>query len=351
MGRNRFILVKGSMRNLCILVIILMFTNTNANSIIPPKIKNTDKYTFIVAGHAYGSHFGTNVGLHPQFVNKLEYIKNSGCDFMIFAGDFIRGLTGKWEVVESELKQFEIQPYFVMGNSELYNNNSIEKFINKYGNSFYSFDIKTERYIILNSQKSSRSITEDQIKFLKERVETLSDKNRNVFIFFHELLWNSNEIYKDVKSNRRSRYHNIIDKSNYWQRIHPILEKTKKPIYVIAGDLGGKPDSQPAFYDKWNNVTLIATGMGEIKDENYLKVNIHYGSINFELIPLNNKIKLNEINYYSVENMSKHYNPKDYLILLKIVRLVETESFKLGVFVGMIGISLLFGFIRLVRNN
>ena len=338
------------MRKLYLLVIIVCFSNTNAKLINPPNINNIDQYTFIVAGHAYGSHFGKNIGLHPPFYNKLEYIRDSGCDFMIFVGDFIRGLTGQWNAVESQINKFKIYPYYVMGNSELYNKNSFDKFLEKYNSLYYSFDVKSEKYIILNSQKRSRSISIDQIEFLRDIIDGLGVENKNIFVFFHELLWNSNEKYKDVKSNRRSKYSNIINKSNYWEDVHPLLKKSKKNVYVIAGDLGGKPESQPAFYDKWENVTLLATGMGEIKDENYLKVNINLGSVNFELIPLNKKIKLNEINYYTVENMSKHSNPKDFLLLNKIARLLEAESFQLGVVVGVISVTLLIGVIGVVRK-
>jgi hypothetical protein len=124
----------------------------------------------------------------------------------------------------------------------------------------------------------------------------------NVFIFFHELIWNSLDKYIDVRSNSRSRYDQMVDHSNYWQEVHPLLHKhPEKNFYLIAGDVGGNEDAIAAFYDKWGNVTLIASGMGEVADENYLLVKVHSDdSLELELVPLNPELLLPDLEYFSV---------------------------------------------------
>ncbi len=57
-------------------------------------------------------------------------------------------------------------------------------------------------------------------------------------------------------------------------------------FYVIAGDVGGNRDAIAAFDDRRDNVHLIASGMGEVADENYLDVTVSAGVLEFRVIPL-----------------------------------------------------------------
>jgi hypothetical protein len=103
-------------------------------------------------------------------------------------------------------------------------------------------------------------------------------------------------------SNTRSRHDQMVNYSNYWEDVHPILlEKPDKNFFLIAGDVGGNPDAVAAFYDKWDNVTLLASGMGEVVDENYLLVHIdEQDSVKLGLVPLDSSLILPDIEFYSV---------------------------------------------------
>jgi hypothetical protein len=94
----------------------------------------------------------------------------------------------------------------------------------------------------------------------------------------------------------------MVSYSNYWEEVHPLLTgQPEKNFYVIAGDVGGNPDAIAAFYDTWDNVTLLASGMGEVADENYLLVQVHnVDSIDTGLVPLNMDMSLPDITFYSV---------------------------------------------------
>ena len=53
--------------------------------LISNSMPKTFPYSFIVAGHAYGSHSGKNIGLHPKFYNFLSnnYLRSQSTDFIV----------------------------------------------------------------------------------------------------------------------------------------------------------------------------------------------------------------------------------------------------------------------------
>ena len=154
-------------------------------------------------------------------------------------------------------------------------------------------------FLVLNSTLKERAISADQLSFVEQEIKR-NDELKRIFIFFHEVLWNSDEKYSEVLTNNRSRYYQIKEYSNYWQGLHPLLVETQKDIYIITGDVAGREDAIPAFYDKVDNVTLIASGMGEVREENYLKVKVYADSVQFKLIPLNSEVELKPLSYYSI---------------------------------------------------
>ena len=79
-----------------------------------------------------------------------------------------------------------------------------------------------------------------------------------------------------------------------------LLNYPEKNIYIIAGDVGGNPGVIPAFYEKIGHITLLASGMGQIRDENYLLVHIDNSKVTFELIPLNANHQLSDLTSYTI---------------------------------------------------
>lgn len=86
------------------------------------KSQTDSTFSFLVAGHAYGAHTGTNIGLHPPFINKLS--ENKDTVFGLFlTGDIVNQSTdASWSQVEFELSALGLKSFYVMGNHD---NNSI----------------------------------------------------------------------------------------------------------------------------------------------------------------------------------------------------------------------------------
>ncbi len=154
---------------------------------------------------------------------------------------------------------------------------------------------------MLNSTESDRSISPTQLEFLDSVIANSNENWGRAFIFFHEVIWNSHEKYKLVRSNSRSRYSQLKNISNFWTVVYlKLAALPEKKFFLFAGDVGGNPDAIAASYDWWGNVTLLSSGMGEVKDENYLKVNVLPDTVTFSLVPLNDGVGMNPVTWYNI---------------------------------------------------
>jgi len=242
---------------------------------------------FIVAGHAYGHHVGDNIALCDPFLRALEREDLTRFDFLILTGDFVRMCDQRaLDQLELELNALPIPTYVVMGNHEETTPLCRAWVKERHGDTFYAFEHGDAHFIVLDSELEERSISSGQLEFLSAEIDR-ADEEAVVFVFFHELLWLSRGgRYRHVRANRRSRQENVTS-SNYWQDVAPILAAhPRKRIFVIAGDVGGNPDAVPAFYEELGHVTLIASGMGEGVQSNYLQVHLDGRAARFELVAL-----------------------------------------------------------------
>lgn len=286
----------NKLRNKGLLTLLLLSVLTVLNA------QADSSYAFIAAGHAYGAHEGENTGLHPALLQSLHSGIDSTVEFMVFTGDIVNfSTTESWNQVEREVDSLSLTAYYVMGNHDD-NEAGNAVFEEKFGGSYYSFHFQGDLFVVLNSIEADRAISENQLIFLQEQIDQAGDSTGNIFIFFHELIWNSHEKYRGVRSNSRSRYDRVLAHSNYWEKVHPILmNKPEIRFFLVAGDVGGNPDAISAFYDQWGHITFLASGMGEVADENYMLVHVSDNeSVDIELVPLNADLNLPGIEFHSV---------------------------------------------------
>ncbi|HEY3372449.1 MAG TPA: metallophosphoesterase [Prolixibacteraceae bacterium] len=303
-------------------------------------------YSILVAGHAYGAHAGLNIGLHPPLLNKLKVRPENIVAALILTGDIVNHSTpASWAQVALELSNLQLPAYYVMGNHDN-NSTGMAVFQKKHGGTYYSFTIQNDLYIVLNSTESDRSISIAQLAFLNNLLQNTASTNKRVFIFFHELIWDSHEIYKLVRSNERSRYNEIVKVSNFWQKVYPALTAyPDKHFYLFAGDVGGNPDAVAAFYDRWANVTLLASGMGEVPDENYLEVSVLPDTVLFKLIPLNDAVEMKPITWYTIPQKPLsiegplQVNPPEMALRYKVSPVSNATSYRWTFSNGISGAS------------
>ncbi|MBN2807378.1 MAG: metallophosphoesterase [Prolixibacteraceae bacterium] len=274
---------------------------------------NNERYTFLVAGHAYGAHSGTNKGLHPPLLQKLSTYSHDSIFSIFLTGDIVNYSTAEsWAQVSGELDSLGLKAFYVMGNHD---NNAIGKqvFQQMHGGTFYAFEQYGDLFIVLNSTLIDRSISPDQIDFLQHKLNSTVDSIRNIFIFFHEVLWTSQENYVDLRVNSRSRYAQMKEYSNYWDAVHPLLQQTGKNVFVFAGDVAGNEDAISLFYEQRGRVRLIASGMGEVFDENFLKVIVSADSISIVPVPLDTQVEMYPIQTYALPEAPDTIMGPDYV--------------------------------------
>ena len=236
-----------------------------------------------MAGHVYGGPDSNTKGVHASFKPYLEQLGNDS-DFLFgtYLGDIVKFPTVEnWDKIDSEIGSlFGKKIYFVAGNHDIRNRELYEK---RYGKTYYSFDFKKNKFIILDGNLDHWNISGDQYSFFIQATKDLEGVD-NLFIFSHQILWwSETNAYKNLTPNSRAGLDSI---SNYWVEIHPKLDSLDIPVYIFSGDVGAAHWASNYMYDRLDNVHLIATGMGENKGDNYVEISLAEGvaTINFRFL-------------------------------------------------------------------
>ena len=242
-------------------------------------------YSFFVAGHVYGTPGRLNSGIYPLFKDKFDMINNdTTIQFGIFTGDIVKdGSKEEWEAVKNDINGLSMNVYFAMGNHDIDIKNI---FLDRYGNTYYDFIYQDDIYFILDPNIDRWNISGEQLDFLKKELSEIDPAVKNVFVFFHQLLWwSSDNQYKNVKPNS---FAGRADSINFWSTVEPLFRQLPCNVIMFAGDVGATNSSADYMYDSYDNITLIASGMGEGIGDNFLVVDVmSEGSVTYRLISLN----------------------------------------------------------------
>jgi hypothetical protein len=284
-----------------LLIVLLQLTGATVMA-ETDSVQPEESYRFIVAGHAYGSHGGTNPGLYPLFYQYLLTHQNElAPSFLILNGDIVRTPDeASWQALEQELAALSYPAYYVLGNHDDYLAGRAE-FQKKFGETYYVFRRGNDLFIILDAMKDRGRIPPEQLEFLRTQLSL--DGIQNAFVFFHELIWTAHRSqYNSVRHNFGS--YNRFFHSNFWQDVIPLLNEFRdRNIFVIAGDVAGNTGTVPAFYEELQHIHLVATGMGEIAEGNFLLVEVSRGEVELKLVPLNPDSQLQPLEFYTLDNL------------------------------------------------
>jgi hypothetical protein len=230
-------------------------------------VVDPETFSFVVAGHTYGSHHGTNPGLYPRFLDALR--GQAGVDFLVLTGDFVReGTEAHLAAVTADLSTLGLPYYLVLGNHDD-TPRGRRLLTERFGGTSYTFAIGPHLFVILDRQPSS--FDDQQMALLKTR---LGERPwRNAFVFVHEVLWLGREAYEGIHANFGD--DPTYRETSFWPEVFPLLASHPEvEVFVVAGDVGGRPGAIPAFFDRVGNVNLVASGMGEVEHENLLRIDV-----------------------------------------------------------------------------
>jgi len=245
-------------------------------------------YSFFVAGHTYGQP-GVKNGLHPPFKEKFDYIRNRPeIKFGVFTGDIVAAnpTAIEWDRVDADIENLGLPVYFTVGNHDMENR---ELFESRYGDTYYSFTFENDLFIVLDPNLDNWNISGDQLVFLKNTLKENNNNNNHIFVLFHQLLWwENNNVYANIGPNS---FAGRADSINFWSEIEPMFSKLQNEVFMFAGDVGAGSWAVDFMYDKYNNISLIASGMGEGNGDNFIVVNVYEdNSVGYDLICLNDSV-------------------------------------------------------------
>lgn len=231
-----------------------------------------EAYSFFIAGHVYGKAGVNNVGVHPLFKAQFDTIKKQkNIELGVLTGDIVspNPKVQDWVEVDADLADLGIPVYFAVGNHDMENRPVYEA---RYGKTYYSFVHQTDLFIVLDPNLDEWNITGDQLDFLKRALKENEKKVHNIYVFFHQVLWiKKGTKYQDIKPNSLA---GRAAEINFWSEIEPLFHQLSNPVFMFAGDVGAGSWAADFYYDQYDNITFMASGMGEGNGDNYVILNV-----------------------------------------------------------------------------
>tara|TARA_B100001123_G_C15341952_1_gene1035352 strand:+ start:4861 stop:5799 length:939 start_codon:yes stop_codon:yes gene_type:complete len=254
--------------------------NKYSNCFIDKKNQNINKQ-IVIAGHTYGDPGDENSSTYPKLLIHLSEKLEKEYDYLFLAGDIVKKSDKKnFLQVKEELSIFFKELYVAPGNHDvglgLKNENYRNEFLSVFNSNFQKILINNNIFFVLDSTFDPGNISKDQLSFLKNELKNI-ENIRNIFVITHHVIWQN---YTDDKvlSNASE---DFFSNSNFEEVISLFKKlKNKTKVFFVAGDLGVFKERTVTFCEKKNNLYFIATGMGNKRLDNYLKVIISpYGEI------------------------------------------------------------------------
>jgi len=127
---------------------------------------------------------------------------------------------------------------------------------------------------------------------------------RNVFVFVHKLIWVTEDTPYYVLQSQINSSSGYNFQSNFWTDVEPLLRNLDAQVYVIAGDVG-VTWAMPMFYEHYENVHLVASGMGGAEEENFLLFDVGPAGVQIQVQRLDGQplkrgtIEAYDLAYYS----------------------------------------------------
>jgi len=242
----------------------------------------TPVYSFFTAGHAYGSPQSPQYGLHPPFADYIPSINNyPQIELGFLTGDVVVQSTADyWDAAQLDIDELNMPVHIAAGNHDI-----SQEFLNRFESYYYSFTHQNDLFIILTPGLDSWNISGDQLEFLTNTIDNNYAQVNNIFIFLHELVWWSPENqYQHVQINYEPHYPGY---TNFDDVIKPLLLSYPIHFTLYAGDLGSSDNGTPFMYHSFDNITLIAGGMGGGIRDNIVITEVYEDSVYHNLVAIN----------------------------------------------------------------
>lgn len=283
-------------------------------------IAKAQNYSFIIAGHMYGSPIDrTPYYAANSIVSNIKFIKSLNPTLFISLGDNCRNGNDSISLKffdETIIDQLNI-PFFTAYGNHDGDRKLIEKRLN--GKTYFSHVKNSELFIFIDSELENNIIYGECLDFVINTLKNaeINDRIKNIFILSHKLIWSQSDTrYQIVYKNSNEGSYNYSRFKKFCDIIHFYLTKQpkSKKIYWLSGDIG-QFWSLPLFYDCFNNITYIATGLGDGPGDLILNVSVKNSIVEIKAYDLESHkaLRLNQYNlkkwtyYFSFTEKTKRF--------------------------------------------
>lgn len=232
---------------------------------IEPNIINlrTRSNEYLIIGHAYGNHAGSNKGLSHKVLDYFESLDEK--TNLVLTGDFVRsGSKADLLLVQNQVNKYFNQGLFAVGNHEI-----IQGSINNYYEVFKDdlFLIKESKIDLIVANFSTpnwlpKKLDQDKINFFIN-----NSNNEVVVLFSHQIFW-ENMTEQKPRKNGPDLLENELN-----QNMLDWLNFEGKKLIIISGDYGLNSDEIFCEVDVNKNVLFVASGIYENDNDKMIRLN------------------------------------------------------------------------------
>lgn len=276
-------------------------SDLNLNDLVVVEKDTDDALRFIISGHLYGS--ASNEGsITPSgtLIEAVDEINMRNPDLFFTLGDlaYLPSEQSFAELHENFLSKVDAPIFNAPGNHDFYNGR--EFYEEAFGQSFYYFNYAQTQIIILDTEVGQCAILGRQKEMLTQAIASALDDDgiSTIFIFFHKVLFLNGEPQLMAQANDTCSYG-----TNYRELETELFipAAQKKPLYLIAGDVGAFDGNLSPFYYQYPDTDLytLALGLGDSPNDLLLQIDILPSSeIELQLISIGGN-ELSKIETYT----------------------------------------------------
>ena len=219
-----------------------------------------EMFNFVVVGDTGGVAWGEWWKASSAWVGMINEINQLSPDFVVVGGDMVSGprddeasIRKLWDYWDRAVDKLEPHLVQVVGNHDVWNEQSRRIYAERYGKSYYSFDHKGSHFVAFDSQlfagKDEDTLFDEQLDWLKRDLAVNKDA-RHTFVFMHRPMWDKPGV-------------------QWEERIHPLLARYGVD-YVFAGhahkyeDCGVRDGVQYTISGGDVDVSLAASPRGRL---------------------------------------------------------------------------------------
>ena len=291
-----------------------LFTLLFLSLFINPINSQINENNVLFVGHAYGSHKIQDQTIDKQLLSFIAEQKDILFKKIIFGGDMIQNCEDDVEISNFIRVLDENKINFVIGNHD-----NCDKIIeiakNRYGGLNRSEIINNNLVLYINTSIQSDEQVDELFSFIETEI-TRTNPN-NVLIFSHQLFFSKSDFYVRVNSRKFYDYGNRV-----YDNIYNNFFAGDIKIHFFAGDIGAFPLTPYAFYDKIDNFSFYAVGLGNQKNHKALLIDINndvivnYIDINSSVIESKEKYSKYKVQFYQFPKLILSYVKRHFIYVL-----------------------------------